>query len=241
MTSVMTDAFKDHRSMQGFVIEDVTDSMRLAIAHHLIAEKYAEFSSQHLDSLDVFTELCDDRFQRIGLAKTLLAYTTGNRETPLVPLATLRLLLRRDMEGTDTPLEFMGLVTPSVGWDCLRQKGLEADRCAEIGRLAIAECALTLEGRRARLPHRLCRELIREACAKAELAGCVSIWVILHRSVSSFMLQSGINIGEQISVQFNEANHAELFRRYDRYWKQGNVFLHHVKVGDVLSDDASYE
>ena len=209
---------------ESFELEDVSNNpASLAWAFDLVVQGYLSLSSQTLDPETVREEVCLDAYHRNGLVRTLvltgLHPETGERE----PLGTMRVTTGAALAGEFElpPLETMQLMAPPQGWDSYDFAGFDPMRVAEGGRLAVSATCRTGRSRDIGLSAMVLQALVtgtfRYAC---EHHGKTQLWGVLPYYVVERLEALGMTVIPADGVACRADANAQIFDRYDRYWRQ---------------------
>ena len=212
------------QTRESFELIDVTERPKeLAWAFDLVVQGYLPLASRTLDPSEVRQDVCDDAYHRLGIARTLVLTgshpETGDRE----PLGTIRVT----MGSTATarlhlpPLEAMGLMVPSEGWEHFHFEGFEVDQIAEGGRTAVSPTCRIGKSREIGLAPVVLRALFEEAFRfAAERYGKTQYWGILPYYVIDRVEALGIGVIRAPDISYRMEENAGIFNKYDRYWLQ---------------------
>lgn len=220
--------------IDSFCVEDVTEhEQKLQAAFRLVANSYAKLSSSKVNTSDVYEELCQDKYHRCGLARTITL--TGiipgatNNKTEL--LGTLRIVLGSSVPGNHLlPLEAMHLVTPKGGWENFDFGNFDPHKAIEYGRLAFnADCK---KGLAKELKFHL--HVLREITVGAyQLAirqfAKTQAWGMATQLVAKSVIESGINMIHAPDIELNYQQNKTLFEKYDRYWIKGSPGFYKIE------------
>jgi hypothetical protein len=210
---------------QSLVLEDVSSKpAALAWAFDLVVQGYLSLSSQTLDPQAVREEVCLDAYHRHGLVRTLvltgLHPETGERE----PLGTMRVTTgaaQAPLFGLP-PLETMELMAPAQGWDAYDFAGFDPMLVAEGGRLAVSATCRTGRSRDIGLSALVLRALVTGVFQYAAAHhGKTQLWGVLPYYVIERLEALGMTVIPAVGVVYRSAGNAQMFDRYDRYWRHG--------------------
>jgi hypothetical protein len=212
------------QTRQSFELIDATERPKeLAWAFDLVVQGYLPLASRTLDPWDVRQDVCDDAYHRHGIARTLVLTgshpETGEREL----LGTIRIT----MGSTATarlclpPLEAMGLMAPSGGWENFHFEGFDVDQVAEGGRTAVSPTCRIGKSREIGLAPVVLRTLFEEAFRfAAQHYGKTQYWGILPYYVIERVEALGIHVIRAPEMSYRMEENADIFNKYDRYWLQ---------------------
>ena len=213
------------QTRQSFVLEDVSDTPALLTwAFDLIVQGYLPLSTRTVAPEDVCRDVCDDDYHRCGMARTLVLTgchpETGERE----PLGTVRVTTGapRDNPQGLPPLETMRLMAPPGGWDTFDFAGFAVDQVAEGGRLAVSPTCRIGRSRAIGLTPVVLRALVEGAFQfAAERYGKTQLWGVLPYYVIDRLEALGMHVLPAPDLRYRVEACAEVFARYDRYWRDG--------------------
>lgn len=218
--------------IQSVTVEDVTDDKEnLDIAFMIVASSYINFSTYALDIQDVYQELCSDIYHEKGYARTLLAKGISPLTRELSPLGTVRVVISpRQRTDTDLPpLEAMSLVSPLEGWELFEQGKFDPFHSAEIGRFALASVCRGEYGKKMNLPIIILQKVFEQATyISAAMYGKTQLWAIMPPPVAKFATDAGLSLLTSTEIVLNYQKHAELFKRYSKYWINANPKLYEL-------------
>ncbi|MFN8441620.1 MAG: hypothetical protein U0175_12650 [Caldilineaceae bacterium] len=216
--------------IQSVTVEDVTDdNEKLEIAFMIAASNYIKFSTRSLTIQEVYAELCDDVYHQKGLARTLLITGMSPLTGEVAPLGSFRVVVspHQNTNIDMPPLEAMSLVTPLEGWEFFQCGKFDPFKSAEISRFALTPECRSEYSRKINLPAVIASRGFEMAKYISEnVYGKTQLWGIMLHPVVNLVVSAGLTLLTTTEVTLNHQRHDELFKKYDRYWLNGNPKLY---------------
>jgi len=220
--------FTNRELLDSFSLKDVTEVPdSLASAFDLLSAGYRALSSNAIDSHELDETLCHDAYHLNGLSRTLLL-TGFNPETHAAePLGTLRITpaSATALKYGLPPLEAIGLMAPSEGWNCFRFQGFDTWQTVEGGRIALSASCRTPANKERNLPGLVLYNLISTGFQiAARDFGKTQYWGILPSYMIKRFEAVGVRVipAPQVHPRHDKK---EFFQKYDRYWLKNDPFF----------------